>query len=133
MIPVEIMRLLKTQHVKLDHARWSQETFGPVGPVGPLKHLLLEVQELLEALEKSGGGPSTSALKELSDCQLLLWDAQWRMGATDAMLLSSLTATMAMNKARFWPEPKDGEPRLHVKEPNPAPTPGSSPESASEG
>lgn len=49
-----------------------------------------------------------------------LWDAQRRAGITDEQITRALTEKLAINKARQWPEPKDGEPRLHIKE-QPAP------------
>jgi hypothetical protein len=47
--------------------------------------------------------------------QFLLWDAQRRAGITDEQVTQAMIEKLAVNKAREWPEPKDGEPRLHVK------------------
>ena len=52
--------------------------------------------------------------------QFLLWDAQRRMGISDEFITRAMIEKLAINKARQWPEPKDGEPRLHIKE-QPAP------------
>ncbi|VDY44666.1 hypothetical bacteriophage protein [Salmonella enterica subsp. enterica serovar Daytona] len=52
--------------------------------------------------------------------QFLLWDAQRRAGITDEQIALAMVEKLAVNKKREWPEPKDGEPRLHIKEP-PAP------------
>ncbi|APV13476.1 hypothetical protein BWG70_07185 [Klebsiella pneumoniae] len=93
--------------VRSEHAEWSQETFGNVGPVGPLKHLS---KEALEAAERPGD------LSEWADMQFLLWDAQCRAGITDAQITQAMIEKLAVNKQREWPEPKDGEPRLHIKE-----------------
>lgn len=92
--------------VRRDHAEWSQSTFGNVGPVGPLKHLS---KEALEAAAEPGD------LSEWADMQLLLWDAQRRAGITDDQITEAMIEKLAVNKARIWPEPKDGEPRLHIK------------------
>ncbi|HBH8228893.1 TPA: DUF550 domain-containing protein [Raoultella ornithinolytica] len=97
--------------VRREHAEWSQATFGDVGPVGPLKHLS---KEALEAAAEPGD------LSEWADMQFLLWDAQRRAGITDEQITQALIEKLAVNKQREWPEPKDGEPRLHIKE-QPAP------------
>ncbi|SWV53238.1 Eaa1 [Klebsiella pneumoniae] len=97
--------------VRSEHAEWSQATFGNVGPVGPLKHLS---KEALEAAEQPGD------LSEWADMQFLLWDAQRRAGITDEQITQAMIEKLAVNKQREWPEPKDGEPRLHIKE-QPAP------------
>lgn len=93
--------------VRQEHAEWSQATFGNVGPVGPLKHLS---KEALEAAEQPGD------LSEWADMHFLLWDAQRRAGITDEQITQAMIEKLAINKQRSWPEPKDGEPRLHIKE-----------------
>ncbi|HGO4309990.1 DUF550 domain-containing protein [Klebsiella pneumoniae] len=93
--------------VRREHAEWSQATFGNVGPVGPLKHLS---KEALEAAAEPGD------LSEWADMQFLLWDAQRRAGITDEQITQAMIDKLAVNKQRSWPEPKDGEPRLHIKE-----------------
>ena len=95
------------EQVRSAHAEWSQATFGNVGPVGPLKHLS---KEALEAAEQPGD------LSEWADMQFLLWDAQRRAGITDEQITQAMIDKLAVNKQRSWPEPKDGEPRLHIKE-----------------
>ncbi|HHS9871432.1 TPA: DUF550 domain-containing protein [Klebsiella pneumoniae] len=92
--------------VRSAHAEWSQATFGNVGPVGPLKHLS---KEALEAAAEPGD------LSEWADMQFLLWDAQRRAGITDEQITQAMIEKLAVNKRRSWPEPKDGEPRLHIK------------------
>ncbi|EJO9767434.1 DUF550 domain-containing protein, partial [Salmonella enterica] len=57
---------------------------------------------------------------EWADMQFLLWDAQRRAGITDEQITQAMIEKLAINKSRQWPEPKDGEPRLHIKE-QPAP------------
>ncbi len=94
------------EQVRREHAEWSQATFGNVGPVGPLKHLS---KEALEAAEQPGD------LSEWADMQFLLWDAQRRAGITDEQIAQAMIEKLAVNKQREWPEPKDGEPRLHLK------------------
>ncbi|NFV64484.1 DUF550 domain-containing protein [Citrobacter freundii] len=93
--------------VRREHAAWSDETFGDVGPVGPLKHLS---KEAIEAAAEPGD------LSEWADIQFLLWDAQRRAGITDEQITLAMVEKLAMNKQREWPEPKDGVPRLHIKE-----------------
>lgn len=90
------------------HATWSQETFGDVGPVGPLKHLAKEALEAAAAPDD---------LSEWADLQFLLWDAQRRAGISDGEITAAMEEKLKVNMARQWPEPKDGEPRLHIKEP----------------
>ncbi|EAZ4769465.1 DUF550 domain-containing protein [Salmonella enterica] len=98
--------------IRREHAEWSDATFGNVGPIGPLKHLSKE------ALETAA---EPDDLSEWADMQFLLWDAQRRAGITDEQITQAMIEKLAVNKQREWPEPKDGEPRLHIKEqPTPA-------------
>ncbi|NJQ19602.1 DUF550 domain-containing protein [Pantoea sp. LS15] len=92
--------------VRTEHAEWSDATFGNVGPIGPLKHLS---KEALEAAAEPGD------LSEWADIQFLMWDAQRRAGISDEQITQAMVDKLAVNKARKWPEPKEGEPRLHVK------------------
>ncbi|EFR0945547.1 DUF550 domain-containing protein [Salmonella enterica] len=95
------------ERIRREHAEWSDKTFGDVGPVGPLKHLS---KEALEAAAEPDD------LSEWADMQFLLWDAQRRAGITDEQITQAMVEKLAVNKKREWPEPKDGEPRLHIKE-----------------
>ncbi|CAH3928848.1 hypothetical protein AI2680V1_4158 [Citrobacter freundii] len=95
------------EQIRREHAAWSLTTFGDVGPVGPLKHLS---KEALEAAAEP------SDLSEWADMQFLLWDAQRRAGISDEQITQAMVEKLAVNKQREWPEPKDGEPRLHIKE-----------------
>lgn len=95
------------ERIRREHAEWSDKTFGDVGPIGPLKHLSKEALETAAAPDD---------LSEWADMQFLLWDAQRRAGITDEQITRALTEKLAVNKKREWPEPKDGEPRLHIKE-----------------
>ncbi|HDO7098581.1 TPA: DUF550 domain-containing protein [Klebsiella pneumoniae] len=99
------------EQVRREHAEWSQATFGNVGPVGPLKHLAKEAME---------AAAEPDDLSEWADMQFLLWDAQRRAGITDEQITQAMIDKLAVNKQREWPEPKDGEPRLHIKS-QPAP------------
>ncbi|MFY1040298.1 dATP/dGTP pyrophosphohydrolase domain-containing protein [Pantoea agglomerans] len=94
------------ERIRAEHAAWSQETFGDVGPVGPLKHLAKEAMEAAEAPDD---------LSEWADLQFLLWDAMRRGGITEDELNAAMELKLSVNKARNWPEPKDGEPREHLK------------------
>ncbi|EAW8864179.1 DUF550 domain-containing protein [Salmonella enterica] len=98
---------LERELVRHEHAGWSDKTFGCVGPVGPLKHLS---QEALEA------AAIPSDLLEWADMQFLLWDAQRRAGISDAEITVAMEEKLVINKTRQWSEPKDGEPRPHIKE-----------------
>ncbi|AMG95231.2 TPA: DUF550 domain-containing protein [Citrobacter amalonaticus] len=89
--------------IRQRHAEWSDKTFGNVGP---LKHLS---KEALEAATESDD------LSEWADMQFLLWDAQRRSGISDTEITAAMEEKLAVNMARQWPEPKDGEPRLHIK------------------
>lgn len=97
----------KREKVRRDHAEWSDATFGNVGPVGPLKHLSKEAME---------AAAEPDDLSEWADMQFLLWDAQRRAGISDGEITAAMEEKLAINKTRQWPEPKDGEPRLHIKE-----------------
>lgn len=94
------------EKIRAEHAAWSQETFGDVGPVGPLKHLAKEAMEAAEAPDD---------LSEWADLQFLLWDAMRRAGISEEELNAAMELKLSVNKARNWPEPKDGEPREHLK------------------
>ncbi|HHR9418867.1 TPA: DUF550 domain-containing protein [Salmonella enterica subsp. enterica serovar Soerenga] len=98
---------LEREQVRHEHAEWSDATFGDVGPIGPLKHLS---KEALEA----AADPSDPL--EWADMQFLLWDAQRRMGLSDEFITRAMIEKLEINKSRQWPEPKEGEPRLHIKE-----------------
>ncbi|HFU8591434.1 TPA: dATP/dGTP pyrophosphohydrolase domain-containing protein [Escherichia coli] len=95
-----------------EHAKWSDSTFGCVGPIGPLKHLS---KEALEAATEPDD------LSEWADMHFLLWDAQRRAGISDAEITAAMEDKLKINMERQWPEPKDGEPRLHIKEPGNSP------------
>lgn len=106
---------LEREQIRHEHAKWSDSTFGCVGPIGPLKHLS---KEALEAAAEPDD------LSEWADMQFLLWDAQRRAGISDAEITAAMEDKLKINMERQWPEPKDGEPRLHIKEPgNPPVTP----------
>ncbi|WP_105495223.1 dATP/dGTP pyrophosphohydrolase domain-containing protein, partial [Escherichia coli] len=103
---------LERERVRHEHAKWSDSTFGCVGPIGPLKHLS---KEALEAAAEPDD------LSEWADMQFLLWDAQRRAGISDAEITAAMENKLKINMERQWPEPKDGEPRLHIKEPGNSP------------
>ncbi|MEK8492420.1 DUF550 domain-containing protein [Escherichia coli] len=102
------MTSLEREQIRHEHAKWSDSTFGCVGPIGPLKHLS---KEALEAAAEPDD------LSEWADMQFLLWDAQRRAGISDAEITAAMEDKLKINMKRQWPEPKDGEPRLHIKEP----------------
>lgn len=99
---------LERELIRHEHAKWSDSTFGCIGPIGPLKHLS---KEALEAAAEPDD------LSEWADMQFLLWDAQRRAGISDAEITAAMEDKLKINMERQWPEPKDGEPRLHIKEP----------------
>ncbi|HFI7315403.1 dATP/dGTP pyrophosphohydrolase domain-containing protein [Escherichia coli] len=103
---------LERERVRHEHAKWSDSTFGCVGPIGPLKHLS---KEALEAAAEPDD------LSEWADMQFLLWDAQRHAGISDAEITAAMENKLKINMERQWPEPKDGEPRLHIKEPGNSP------------
>lgn len=106
-LPEEIGSSLQLRNlIRQRHAEWSQATFGDVGPIGPLKHLS---KEALEAAAEPDD------LSEWADMQFLLWDAQRRAGISDGEITAAMEEKLKVNMARHWPEPKDGEPRLHIK------------------
>ncbi|ELD1604007.1 TPA: DUF550 domain-containing protein [Escherichia coli] len=103
---------LEREQIRHEHAKWSDSTFGCVGPIVPLKHLS---KEALEAAAEPDD------LSEWADMQFLLWDAQRRAGISDAEITAAMENKLKINMERQWPEPKDGEPRLHIKEPGNSP------------
>ncbi|EOC2446972.1 DUF550 domain-containing protein [Escherichia coli] len=106
------MASLEREQIRHEHAKWSDSTFGCVGPIGPLKHLS---KEALEAAAEPDD------LSEWADMQFLLWDAQRRAGISDAEINVAMEDKLKINMERQWPEPKDGEPRFHIKEPGNSP------------
>lgn len=96
----------KREAVRAAHAAWSDKAFGSVGPIGPLKHLS---KEAIEAAAEPGD------LSEWADMQFLLWDAQRRAGISDEHITQAMVEKLVVNESRIWPEPKDGEPRMHLK------------------
>lgn len=103
---------LEREQIRHEYAKWSDSTFGCVGPIGPLKH---PSKEALEAAAEPDD------LSEWADMQFLLWDAQRRAGISDAEINVAMEDKLKINMERQWPEPKDGEPRLHIKEPGNSP------------
>ncbi|HAW3289604.1 TPA: DUF550 domain-containing protein [Escherichia coli] len=103
---------LERELIRHEHAKWSDSTFGCVGPIDPLKHLS---KEALEAAAEPDD------LSEWADMHFLLWDAQRRAGISDAEITAAMEDKLKINMERQWPEPKDGEPRLHIKEPGNSP------------
>ncbi|EEV2000759.1 DUF550 domain-containing protein [Escherichia coli] len=103
---------LERELIRHEHAKWSDSTFGCVGPIGLLKHLS---KEALEAAAEPDD------LSEWADMHFLLWDAQRRAGISDAEITAAMEDKLKINMERQWPEPKDGEPRLHIKEPGNSP------------
>ncbi|HBD2234568.1 TPA: DUF550 domain-containing protein [Escherichia coli] len=103
---------LERELIRHEHAKWSDSTFGCVGPIGPLKHLSKDALEAAAEPED---------LSEWADMQFLLWDAQRRAGISDAEITAAMEDKLKINMERQWPEPKDGEPRLHIKEPGNSP------------
>lgn len=95
------------ERIRREHAEWSDATFSDVGPIGPLKHLS---KEALEAAAEPND------LSEWADMQFLLWDAQRRAGISDEQITQAMVEKLAVNKQREWPVPRDGEPRLHIKD-----------------
>lgn len=90
--------------LRKEHAEWSQAQFGDVSAIGPAKHLAKEAIEV--------AADPTDAI-EHADCWMLLWDMQRRAGITDDQLAEAIKTKLAINKARIWPEPKEGEAREH--------------------
>ena len=103
---------LEREQIRDENAKWSDSTFGCVGPIVPLKHLS---KEALEAAAEPDD------LSEWADMQFLLWDAQRRAGISDAEITVAMEDKLKIIMERQWPEPKDGEPRLHIKEPGNSP------------
>ncbi|EPV5272756.1 DUF550 domain-containing protein [Salmonella enterica] len=101
------MRAKVREQIRREHAEWSDATFGDVGPIGPLKHLS---KEALEAAAEPDD------LSEWADMQFLLWDAKRRAGISDEQITQAMVEKLAVNKQREWPVPRDGEPRLHIKD-----------------
>jgi hypothetical protein len=94
----------------VEHAAWSQATFGwdwERGPIGALKHLS---KEALEAAENVGD------LEEYADCLLLLFDATRRAGFSLDELLTAAFLKLDKNKKRQWQKPTAGDqPIEHVE------------------
>ncbi|EBX4751190.1 dATP/dGTP pyrophosphohydrolase domain-containing protein [Salmonella enterica] len=101
---------------------WLQQTIAefentrddiPFGLSDDDAKILIVLKRALASLE-AAADPSDPL--EWADMQFLLWDAQRRMGLSDEFITRAMIEKLAINKTRQWPEPKDGEPRLHIKE-----------------
>jgi hypothetical protein len=82
---------------------WGEETFGPVAnPVALAKRASIEMDELIEALEK---GDTEEAAHETADVLILLN----RLGTTLGFELADAVDTkMKVNRARQWIPAGDG-------------------------
>lgn len=97
----------------VDHARWSDKTFGDSsvrGPMGPLKHLEKEAREAQEAV-----GSTENLKEELADCLLLLLDASRRADIRIPTLIEAAQMKMEKNRNRVWPTSKPDEACEHVE------------------
>lgn len=103
----QVTALLRLDGLRAAHAAWSQAQFGAVSAIGPAKHLAKEALEVAEAPHN---------VIEHADCWMLLWDMQRRAGISDEALADAIRVNLAVNMARDWPEPKEGEAREHVRE-----------------
>ncbi len=84
-------------------AKWGDETFGPVtNPVALARRARVEIDELLEALEKGDIG---EAERETADVLILLY----RLGATFGFDIAyAIDAKMRINRTRKWISSGDG-------------------------
>lgn len=92
--------------LRQEHAEWSQRQFGDVSAIGPAKHLAKEAMEVAAA-------PHDAIAH--ADCWMLLWDMQRRAHISDTDMISAIRRKLAINKARDWPAPQEGEAREHTK------------------
>ncbi|MGA0617547.1 dATP/dGTP pyrophosphohydrolase domain-containing protein [Paracoccus sp. KR1-242] len=106
MNPVSTPPAADLAQLRAEHAAWSQAQFGDVSAVGPAKHLSKEALEVVAA-------PCDPI--EHADCWMLLWDMQRRAGISDEQLTQAIREKLAVNKARAWPAPKEGEAREHQR------------------
>jgi hypothetical protein len=86
----------------LEQSEFSQKTFGTdeeKGPEGPLKHLLEEVQEVLD---------DSTDVMEYADCFLLLLDATRRAEINIHTLLRAAHDKLEINKKRTWEKTSEG-------------------------
>ena len=96
--------LLNTQSFNLlfhEIVLWQKETFGKSdSPLPPLKHLVKEVQELIDApLDRI----------EYADCLFLLFNALDIIGCTPDDFLHAVRKKLEINQSRKWGSPdKDG-------------------------
>lgn len=110
----------KLTDLVVDHAKWSQATFGldsERGPIGPLKHLEKEAKEAYEAYSQWIGFICGTEYEdkakekyetELADCFLLLLDAMRRSGVKFGKLIELATVKLQVCKARHYPRPEAG-------------------------
>jgi len=87
--------------------KWSEDTFGPPsyrGPLGPARHLEKEAAEVQEAIDKK---TPADVLEELSDCFMLVLDANWRAGFSFTELLDRAIQKLEELKTRDYPPNSD--------------------------
>lgn len=94
----------------VDHARWSQATFGDdfdKGPEGPIQHLIEEAHELLE---------NPQDRHEAADCFILLLDSYRRAGGNIYDLILAAEEKLEICKNRKWAKPDEKGISRHIEE-----------------
>lgn len=117
------------QNLMNEIAEWSDATFG-YGQRNPaiLHHLIKEVPELIEAIEKYQKGnnlktpykEANELLKdvweEYADCFMLLIDSANHFGLSAERLLYNTKKKLEVNKKRKWGKPDENGVVEHIKE-----------------
>lgn len=121
--------LLTLERFWVQHAEWSQKTFGSDierGPEGPTKHLAKEVlvellgypKETVEAFMQSTPrvGGNCFDIIEHADCLMLLFDACRRSGHDHSDLILAAFRKLERNRGRAWPKSSATEPVEHIRD-----------------
>lgn len=91
---------------------WQNKTFPNATALSKIIHLKQEVEELQEAESYL---KETEAIKELSDCFILLFGIADKLGLNHSTTWLAIEQKMVINKARKWGKPDANGVVNHIK------------------
>lgn len=128
----------KLQQLMYEISEWSDRAFGsgPARNPGIIYHLKKEVDELIEALEKTNvlgvdnsigigeyGRQVDRTKMEYADCLMLLLDSAHHFGIRADELIEFTDRKLQINKQRKWGNPDENGVVEHIRETDYLPSP----------